>query len=385
MADGGEGADYACAQMSEGTLPVCLEGECVPCSFAENKQGVCEQDLEVCGEENTCEQCSFHDQCITAYGSGCRMETGRCLLPASVWHVDGSMGGDGTRETPFETIGEALALIGPGSEGTIVLHEHSGMSDSYYEEAIQINEGRAVAIVAYGDGRPQISAAGGGNFIAVHDQLSFGYFDGLRIEDGDSIGLLASSYASVYLDRCEVVTGGDYGVWTTNATMLHMRNSTVWADNGSLLMSAVRIQGDADILYTTVFNASADEGAVDLVCDGPVGTQAITVRNSTLISHDDALSGCPDAVVTNSTGTGIPPGVGNQQIPSMGPPLDDPLITGLFVEPFEFGDIDLRLTGAGATSFMDVPLWQPTDPPFDIDRNPRPSVGGTDYAGAHVP
>ena len=362
-----------CTEASNGTAPICLEGLCQPCSF--------------------------HAQCMDAYGVGCHIALGRCMDGGETWHVDGSasIGGDGSEKAPFRTISEALEQTEPQHERTIILHEHMNKTTGRYDEFVRIGEGRVIALIAHEFERPRIIREEQEPLIRITDPNTFAYLEGITIQNpGDpndsSPGIHIDNDATAVIDRCEISVGDSYGIRVEDSSSLTVRNTITWSNNDYFNLqsptSAIQVddQASADILYTTIVNANTDSGVKDIEC---AGTAQTTIRNSILISRNNhpATFGCTNANVTNSAGTGIPQDKSNLTIDNNNdPPFDNQHITELFLNPNAPPDeINLRLSEYGATVLSQIAVRQENDPPFDIDGQTRPPVGSPDLPGADIP
>ena len=365
----------ACAETSDGTSPICSEGQCQPCSF--------------------------HAQCIDAYGVGCHISLGRCMDGGQTWHVDGSVPSNsesnGSEKAPFRAISEALEQIEPQHEGTIILHEHTGDPTDSYDEFFHIGEGRVIALIAHEFERPRIIREGPEPLIRVTDSNTFTYLEGITIQNpGDPNdvrpGIHIETDATAVIDRCEISVGDSCGIRVEDSSSLTVRNTTVWSNNdfynNQTPTSTVQIddEASADISYTTIVNAHPDAEVKDIGC---ADTAQTTIRNSILISrnNDPSTFECNNASITNSAGTGLPQDKSNLTIYNNdAPPFDNQHITELFLTPNgAFDELDLRLSAHGATALSQIAVRQATDPPFDIDGQARPPVGSPDLPGADIP
>ena len=384
-ADTSEASDTACSE-SDATRPICENENCVSCR--QGTTNICDAQLLVCDPANNeCVQCTSHSQCMGSLGSACHIDTGDCLPPNRVWHVDAdAVGeGDGTEDSPYQTIGSALGNISPGAQGTIILHE---ASVPYNEDApMEIDGARVVAIVAPASERPVIVGDHGNGLFVVSDLNTVAYLEGLEVRNNEAgAGVAASAEARVYIDRCEIfdtLTGIDI----EGGAHLELRSSIISSDVDTL--PAVSLDNvTAEIVYSTLvhsdFSATPNQA---LFCSG---SQMKRIRNSIIVSRSLGVNGwqCEGGVITSSVGENIPRGDGNIFVcdtPQIDCDMGDPY-TGLFVE-IELGpitDFDLRLIPTGEV-FRVTPDRLPNDPNEDIDLNPRPAVSGIDYAGAHIP
>jgi hypothetical protein len=380
VACNGAGGDAACAE-AHPDLPVCLTegsdiGTCVQCTEAATE--ACTGTTPLCNvDSRTCEPCVTHAQCMDAMGSACHIETGECLPADRVWHVDGdaAAGGDGSEATPYPTIAAALTNIAGGERGTIVLHQAS----SDYNATVSIDTGRVVAIVAPVGDRPRIATIAASGLVVVSGLDTVAYLEGLTITlNGAGPGLRVDAEAHAHVDRGEIINN-NVGIAVANGAVLALRNSIVWTNQPDL--AVLTVDGStADVSYSTVAHTGSGFGTFDVVqCTNPT---AVTVRNSLVVSRDDGANGwsCPGGTVSNSAGEDIPAGNGNVLLCDSAVDCAMDIIPQLFVSAS-----NLRLNASGTSILADIPEPSPDDPPYDIDLNPRPSLSGTDYAGAHVP
>src|SRR5690606_2045613 len=100
--------DLACTEADSET-PVCLDGSCVQC--AEGKEQACGGETPICDlGAGECVGCSDHGQCPE---SACNFAVGNCIDPSQVRYVNGGSvdcddGGEGSQDTPYCTLSEAL-------------------------------------------------------------------------------------------------------------------------------------------------------------------------------------------------------------------------------------------------------------------------------------
>jgi hypothetical protein len=380
---GEAGGDEACAAANP-DLPACLTedegaesaGACVGCS--ETSPAACSGQALICNvDTHECTRCDSHSQCLAALGSACDIERHECLPQDKVWHVDGSstVTANGTAENPYTTIAAALAEIGPGESGTIILHD----ADEPYTEPLAIGGGRVVAIIAPPEERPTILLDGTGDQVFIVDSGTVVYLEGVTVQANSDVAGLRIEVATIYLDRCEV-TGSRTGIEVVADGELVLRNSIVAtiADDVALSVDAA----SANVLYSTVVHTGIDILDVDpdaIRCTSP---REVTVRNSIVLSRDTGtyVWDCPGASVSYTAGEGIPLGSGNKRL------CDNQLNCTMDVIPGLFIDLtSLRLHPDSADVFMGIlpSRRELGDPVIDIDGNSR--TLGHDFAGAHAP
>ena len=349
--DGTADGDAACAGVDP-MAPLCVGDACVACT-PENPL-VCDEQLLLCdGTTNACVPCVAHDEC----GSGaCELAVGTCFPPGTVVHVDGDGGQD------FMTVAAAVASVGAGMHGVVVVHELDGGNP--YTGAVLIDGGKRIALLAAPGEAPVLQGTGGNPGLTVEGAGTILYMDGLRVA-GNTMGLgLRVNGAFAWVDRSRIVQNSGGGVLAEAGAELLLRNCFV----GSLGdVTGVEIDGaSASVLYSTV-TASTFGSTPALGCTTPL---AVDVRNSIIVSQGgtspDELD-CAGASVS-STATEAEAGAFN---------------IGWFDE---FNAGDFSLTPSGAMTFADVALWSTGDPFTDIDGDPRPEVDASpDYAGADLP
>lgn len=351
--DGTKDPDGACGGVDP-LLPLCVGGACVACT-AENPTA-CEEQLLLCdGGTNACVPCTEHGQC----GSGaCELAVGICFPPGDVVHVDGDGGQD------FMTVAAAVASIGAGMHGVIVVHENDGDLPYLAAGGLLVDGGKTIALLAAPGEAPILVGTGAGNpSLRVAGADTVLYVDGLEVTDADGEGLRVND-ALAWVDRSRIVQNSGGGVLAENGAELTLRNCFV---GGLGDVVGVEVNGaSASVLYSTV-TASTFGSTPALGCTMPV---TVDIRNSIIVSQGgtppDELA-CASVDVSN-TATEADVGAFN---------------IGWF-NGFNAGDFSL--SASGAMMFADVAQWSTGDPLTDIDGDSRPAVDGTpDYAGADVP
>ena len=355
--DGTEDPDGSCAGVDPAN-PVCLDGACVQCTAAAPE--ACMGMTPVCDDAtNTCVPCTAHDQCMGE--AGCNLFTGACLPSDAVVHVGpGQMHG---------TLTEAVASFGPGAEGTIVVHQAD------YNEAVTVDGGRVLALLANaGDTPIWLLAGGGAPQLTVDDGTVL--LDGLRLSgNADDVGLSVDA-GRAWVDRSRIVQNSGGGIVAQNAAELTLRNCFVGdGTNGenALTVDGTTSMASAMVSYTTLGTGFDNFNDVfPVFCDGAAD---VTIRNSLLVSFDNPSElSCSTATVTNTASEALIPGAGNVALGDVG--MD-------WFVGVDNGDFHLNNPpGMLATTAR----WTTGDPPTDIDGNLRPTMDdAADYAGADVP
>lgn len=355
----------AACQSLDPARPLCTEAGCVACTA--DDAAACEGVTPVCDvPSGTCVGCSFHEQCPA---SACHIEEGGCLPPDRVWHVNGDAAGcaaaDGSAGAPYCTMAAALANVGVGQTGTLLVHARSG--DAAYPGGFTITGGRVVAVRGLPDERPRFSGGGVGAPVTISGG-AVAYLDRGRVDGSALIEAVQVVGAVLHLDGWLVVLNQGGGVSLSNGAELSARTSVLGA-NGSALVDAQALRAVASsfsLRYVTVAgNDSA--GLASLVC---TGGSAGTVANSIVVGIEPASIDCPGLAVDHSAVDSFLDGEGVV--------LRDGFDAGWFTAPGA-GDFHLE----PGHPFADVAQWQLGDPPVDLDGDERPSVAGTpDVAGA---
>jgi len=390
-------ADAAAAcQGLDPTTPLCFDDACVACTELPTD---CASATPICDEESgACLPCTEHAQCPD---SACHAFVGSCLDTSAVYYVNGGAGagGDGTLESPFATISEALAVIPAGTEGTIRVDE----TITTYNEALLVDGDRVVAILGLGGGVPDLRSPM--NAPALDVLAATAYLESFNIigndiadsvvavdggvdlrrtivafnDDGVGIDALGSD---VRLINTEIYLNDFGGVAVADGT-LDVVNSVIGGNGlfGQPTTAVLVEDTDFSILYTTVannFGGGSNNGPVEatLECRGDSDGE---VRNSILLSPDpDQIDneGCPNMEANNSA-------VDTMDLDGMGSVVIA-YDADFFVMPFA---PDFHLDPAFPDSPFDgLAVWQDGDPIRDFDGDARPtSDGDPDWAGYDVP
>jgi hypothetical protein len=260
--DGTDDPDGACAGLDP-LQPLCVGGECVACT-PENPL-VCDEQLLLCdGDTNACVPCTEHGQC----GSGaCELAVGTCFPPDTVVHVDGDGGQD------FMTVAAAVASVGGGLHGVIVVHEQdSGLG---YPGAV-IDGGKVVALLTAPGEAPVLQGTGGNPGLTVEGAGTILYVDGLRVSLSAGLGLRVNG-ALAWVDGSRIVQNSGGGVLAENGAELTLRNCFVGGDDNT---AAVDVDGaTARITFSTLGGGTIT--ATGLSCTAP---DAVEVRSSVIVA-----------------------------------------------------------------------------------------------------
>jgi hypothetical protein len=355
-------SDGACASVDAGA-PLCVGGQCVQCTAKD--ASACMGTTPVCDAgSNTCVACSAHDQCGE---TACNLYTGACLPGDAVVEVGGP-------KPDYPTLAMAVASFAEGAEGTIVVHEGD------YNESATVDGGRVLAFLAAKLG-PGVDPPRWFRSAGASPQLTVGadstvLVDGLQLSGNASSAVpgLRVDGGRAWLDRSRVVTNNGGGIVAQAGAELTLRNCFV--GDGTNGANGLTITGSsAEVIYTTLGSGFDNfEDVFPLACTSPM---AVSVRNSLLVSFDNAAAGeisCPMVVVTDSASEALIPGTGNVALGDVG--------MSWFVD-IAAGDFHLDAPPAALSG---VARWQAGDPSTDIDGDPRPQVDDTeDHAGADVP
>jgi len=355
--------DAACAAL-EPALPACApDGSCVQCTS--QNPTACIDTTPVCDDSSfTCVPCDAHDQCLPA---ACNLFTGACLPKDEVYHV-----GPGQE---YSSIAAAVAsFTAIGDQGTLILHSNS------YNEAVIVDNDRVLAFLAadIGEGAtpPEWDTPAGNPSVP---QLSVttgatAFLDGLQLSgNGTSMAPgLRLDAARVWIDRTRVVQNAGGSIRAQNDAELIVRNCFV--GDGTNGDHGVSVDGSlANILSTTVGTGVDNFADVfPIYCNGSVD---VSIRNSLLVSFDNpAEISCSMATVTDTASETLITGAGNVALGNVA--MD-------WFMDIDSGDFHLDNP---PTTLDTAARWTISDPPTDIDGDPRPSSDASpDFAGADVP
>jgi len=373
--------DAACAAL-DADAPLCLEGSCVACTEANDS--ACGDTTPICDVDmNSCVGCSEHAQCPD---SACNLSEGGCFDPEKVAHVDGDETcgeGDGSEESPYCSVGEALGILGGGA--TMLLHEIDG--DNSYQEDLVIPV--ATAIFAAQGQSPIVEGSNGNPAFITTSAL---FLRGIEISDGPAAGLSINNGGTAWLDECtieghetaglnimggtatvrrsRIVNNSGGGIIVDGGGSLFIQNSFVGGGTLNNLAAIDVIEGSASLLYSSVGSGFGTSSA--LRCEPG---QSVTIRNSILVSAapEDELQ-CPDATVEHS---------------ALEMELPDNISLGdfntMWFSDYDAGDFSL-VEGMYPLTLDDAAVWQSGDPATDINGDPRPTTDGeSDVAGADIP
>ena len=340
----------ACAGLDP-AAPICDAGACVQCTTED--ASACGGTTPVCDDAtNACVGCSEHEQCGDA---ACNLFTGACLPGDAVVHV-----GPGQM---FATIGEAVGSFGVGTEGTIVVHQAD------YNEAVTVDGGRVVAVVANEGDLPLWGLlAGGAPQLVVDDGTVL--IDGLRLSNNGSSmhpGVRLDAGAA-WLDRSLIVGNAGGGILAQAGAELVLRNCFV---GGGVDSTVLNSQGAVvDVFYSTL---GANLGASTAITCNAAST--VTVRNSLIVSRDAGPEVvCTGLTASNTAAEAMLDGMGNVALGDM---------STTWFQDYNGGDFHLTMPPITVAT---TARWEDGDPPIDIDGDARPQLDGApDVAGADVP
>lgn len=348
--------DAACAALDP-EMPVCSHGICVECTASVTS--ACTGIDPMCDvETETCIPCTRHDQCGEA---ACNLFTGSCLPEEAVVHV-----GPGQW---FPTLSSATESFEPGAEGTIIVHLDS------YDESVTVEEGRVLAFLA-ADVGPAVDPPQWTNTSGTVSQLTVEtsatvIIDGMLVSSNTSSsepGLLIDG-GRAWIDRTRVTSSSGGGIVARASATLTLRNAFV-GGNVSNRHALEVDDATANIVYTTLGAGSGTSRA--LTCSGKA---TVSVRNSLILalSSEDEVT-CPTATIEDSAAE-LDLGVSNTGLGSM---------STLWFASYASGDF--HLAPASPSAIAATADWRASDPPTDIDGDPRPTEDNSiDYAGADVP
>jgi len=284
-------------------------------------------------------------------------------MPANrVWWVNQAVAasGNGSEGSPFKTIAEALALIGAGEEGTVIV-----ATVNPHAEAVSVPGGKTLALLGDGDGASlEIQ---GMPVIQVNSNAKL-FAQGLEVSGGTSSVLCFGG--SAWLDRMAVVGEAENAnLEVAGNGYVSVRNSFLGGksnDGPALLLTS----GQATIVYSTLVTG-VDAPAISCAAGGA----GSSVRNSLMVSRSNTpeVVGCDSLDVTTS---------------ALEMPLGDNLALGeMDIGWFQaFNSEDFHLSPNAPAELATAAVWFDGDGTTDVDGDPRPTGEGTpDYAGADIP
>ncbi len=329
--------DSACAQLDP-TKPLCVNDACVECTARD--AGACVGTTPVCDTEtNTCQSCSFHEQCQALGLPACNIALGSCFAADAVTEIDASING---------SVQPVIDAVADGAAHAIVITGGTG------NHALTIDGGKTIAIVSDGSSIHELRGDGNTPVISVAGLGTTAYLHRLALEDGDGWGISVTASATLGADAVRVVQNTGGGVQLSTGSTAQLRNCMIGGTNNSPAIQSAA--ATLNLLYSTVAGNFGTSPA--LSCTG--GT--ITVRNSILVSRADDAVDCVATIEDSFEAQGA----------------------GFDETWFDLDAGELGLNNAG--DFEGVAVWRTGDPPFDFDGDARPLQDRTsDYAGADVP
>ncbi len=331
--------------------PLCVDGQCVECEGDADCSGrLCDPEAHVCFD------CTSHAQCQPA---ACDLFEGTCL--------QGEPLGVGALQQ-YSTLSDALAVIPPGGEGTIIVHAGT------YDDEIVMAAGRTVALLADQGALPvwrDLSATLDAAQLRVTNGTVL--IDGFDVRGGDDVSLqVVGGDARAWVDRSRLVLNDNGSVAVESGGELVLRNCFVGGSvDGTTVVSA---DGIATIIYSSILGGEGS--AIALTC---TRQSAIQVRNSVMLTLGGAPGDeldCASASVSGSVTESFVAGRGNESV-GMVPPGRLP---DWFATP---GDGDLHLLFPADPAFANAVLEVPIERiNHDIDGHLR---RGANHAGADVP
>lgn len=325
-------------------------GTCVQCSATDTSS--CGGDTPVC-VEGECVGCSYHDQCPD---TACDAATGACFVDTCVHEVDADGG---------ETFTSVTSALADGC--VVVVHERDGGLP--YTESTLIS-GLKIAIVAADGEQPTLQGVDGDPTFLI-DQGSTVYLAGLIVRGNTAAEGISLDEATTYVDDSQIVQNGGGGVSAVGGDLV-LRNSFVSGNGGNDFSATTGIRAEGthvNIAYSTISFNDGD-GADSFQCDAATGT----LRNSIVLGTDPTSFACPGVSAEYTAFDDVIAGPGNVDV--------SPASGAWFVNPAS----DFHLTATGSSVFSTIAQWSDGDPSTDIDgTDPRPSSDGSaDVAGADV-
>ncbi len=346
----------ACASLGMGTDACSDTGVCVECT--RSNATACGSNTPICeSATNACRECTEHSECPD---SACKIrgslansgegDWGSCFSPDSVRHIDGGGGRD------FETLSAALAGIPVSGERVAILHE----TVLPYTEAITVDSGRAVAILA-AEGEEPVWRSEMGPHLRVNAGSQVWLHRIAMGEGNTSAAAVEASGGEIHVQRA-VIEGRIGGALTaTSGARVHLENTI--AQGGGSGTAAIEIE-DADVLisYSTIAMwITSGESVVNCAPGGGLVVSDSIIANYAFEEVEEVT--CDGADVTTSS-----------------------LVTSFDAEEVWFVAPSSDYHLAPGHPFGDVAEWNFGDPLIDIDGDLRPSVDGSpDVAGADVP
>lgn len=304
----------------EGETPICVDGECVPCtSDTECSESVgegllcdggscvpctpttdplvasrhtgCSADAPNCIDDACSAACLLPEDCDptacdpekdACAPSGCDLRRGLCVPEDRIYYVSsvGLDSGDGSRESPFLTIGRALEEIpfkaGPNdvSVGTILL-----APGVVYEEALQF-AGKSIVLRPSGPGEPPVIRSPDES--PVFSLLSESkdspeqavlYLDHVRVEGTAGPVALLDRTTRLFADSTELFDNAE-GIRSDGA-FTYLRNTVVAGTVGPVYTALD--ESNLDIEASTIIDNAA---ALWLDCSGEGADSIVGIRDS---------------------------------------------------------------------------------------------------------
>jgi Right handed beta helix region len=273
-------------------LPACItatgtgSGSCVACT---NDSHCMTAIAPICNTgTHTCAACTSDAQCVTKLGSPdpgvCMFHTdGHCATPAEVLYVRAASGcsdlGTGLVTMPFCSPQAAVVALTP-ARPTIVIRGGTITTDrlSYVggvSRLTVIGQDNAVIGPLGTVAQPLIGITVTGGDV---------YIRGLSVTGMSSVGILATTGATIRLDRC-LVTDNLGGLAVNGAAFAI--NNCVFARNANNIVTAlpasfggVYLRGPATGLAQFRNNTIVDNQGAALVCGGAYQTRGLLVANN---------------------------------------------------------------------------------------------------------
>lgn len=355
-----EDPDGGCAA-TDPERPVCVVDTCVACT-PENDE-LCTDTKPICeAETNRCTRCERHEDCPQ---TGCNLVEGNCIDPESVFVVDGSsqsegcLEADGSTESPYCSIGEALADA--GSEVLLLVHGNADLgpyveSNTITGFAAILGHSDGAAPVLQGDEGPALTVASSGRLSLERVKIVAG--------DGGAPSLRVSG-GQARIVRGQLVSETGTGLAADSGSLVGIENSFIV---GGADAPATQVTDSLVVMnYTTV--AAGVGTATALSC---TDLAVVQIRNSLLVSlsDEDELQCVSSSVETSAL-----------EMDLEGNTVLSPMDTSWFVD-YPSGDLSLA-DGEYPAEIEVAATWREGDPSTDINDDPRPTADGdVDFAGA---